>query len=453
MILEARFGYLVSPLCASCFCGSSKMPRLKVLLTEGSSLSARQAVFALGRLGHVVDVCDPQPFWCLARYSRYVRACHRCPPFAADPAGYLDCVRDLLRTGRYDVLLPTHDQVFLLARFRDQIARSAALAVPEFASVERLQSKAGLLRVLDEVGLPYPRTVLARTRQEVVAACTGSCYVKLPYSTAGQGVWFVQTPDESRRVADRLEQIGGWAADFEVLVQQPAPGVLGVVQSVFQRGRLVGGHCYQARALGVGGSARARVSAAHPLVLEQVAALGAHLSWHGALTLDYLWEPATGRASYIDANPRLGETINATLSGVNLAQLLLDVAVDRPLAGVAVGRAGVRTHSVAMTLLARAGAGASRPQLLAELGRACSGRGLYANSRDELTRPTEDPLSIVPAAFLCLRLLLNPAAAGTLVGRAVDNYALSEAAARAIRRLPAEEGQGSEVEGACPAGT
>jgi hypothetical protein len=61
-----------------------------------------------------------------------------------------------------------------------------------------------------------------------------------------------------------------------------------VVQCVFRCGRLVAGHCYQARALGVGGSASARESAAHPHVLEQMAALGAYLNWHGALTLDYL---------------------------------------------------------------------------------------------------------------------------------------------------------------------
>jgi predicted ATP-grasp superfamily ATP-dependent carboligase len=417
------------------------MPRLRVLLTEGSSLSARQALYALGRRGHVLDICDPQPLWCLARYSRYVRACHCCPPFAADPAGYLDRLLDRLRSGRYDVLLPTHDQVFLLARFRDVAARWAGLAVPDFTSLERLQSKAGLLRVLDEVGLPHPPTVLARTRLDLEAACSEPCYIKLAYSTAGQGVWRVRTPEECRQVADRLDQAGAWAADTEVLVQQPAPGVLGVVQSVFQRGRLVGGHCYQARALGVGGSARARVSATHPGVLEHIAALGARLNWHGALMLDYLWDPATGRPAYIDANPRLGETLNATLSGVNLAQLLLDVALDRPVTGVRVSRAGVRTHSIAMTLLAQAAAGARRRQLLAELGRACLGLRLYADSQEELTRPVEDPLSLAPAAFLCLRLFLNPAAAGALIGRAVDNYALSEAAARAIRRLPAASSQ------------
>jgi len=151
--------------------------------------------------------------------------------------------------------------------------------------------------------------------------------------------------------------------------------------------------------------------------------------------LDYLWDPATGRPTYIEANPRLGETLNATLSGVNLARLLVDVALGRPVAPVPAGRPGVRTHSVVMTLLARAEDGATRRQLLAELGQACSRRGLYGGSQDELTRPVEDPLSLGPAAFLCLRLLLNPGAADFLVRGAVDNYALTEAAARAIHRL------------------
>ena len=60
---------------------------------------------------------------------------------------------ELLRSGRYDVVLPVHDQVFLLSRYRDELRRYAGFAVPEFAALERLQSKVRLVRVLDELKL------------------------------------------------------------------------------------------------------------------------------------------------------------------------------------------------------------------------------------------------------------------------------------------------------------
>jgi predicted ATP-grasp superfamily ATP-dependent carboligase len=413
--------------------------RLKILLIEGSSLSARQALYALGPAGHVLDVCDPQPLFCLGRYSRYVRACHRCPSFGADPAGHRSFLLGRLRAERYDVLLPTHDQVFLLARCADQLRGRVGLALPSFAALERLQSKAAFVGLLDELGLPHPPTELVRTRAELERAARLPCYLKLAYATAGRGVWLVQDAAELGPVAGCLERAGhldDWGA---ILVQQPAAGVLCVVQSVFQRGRLLAGHCHQARALGVGGSARARVGVAHPLVLEHLAALGARLAWHGALMLDHLFDAAAGRPAYIDANPRIGETLNATLRGVNLCELLVQISLGRSPTPPPTPRTGVRTHSLTMSLLAEALQGATRRRLLAELGRALARRSWYAGSQDELTRPIDDPLSLLPAAFLVVRLLARPGAAEAIITRAVDTYALSEAAAQRIRQLPRQQ--------------
>ena len=81
--------------------------RLSILLSEGASTSAREAVTALGLRGHHIEVVDPQPF-CLARFSRFVRRVHRCPPLASDPEGYRDFVLGLLASRRFDVLVPIH---------------------------------------------------------------------------------------------------------------------------------------------------------------------------------------------------------------------------------------------------------------------------------------------------------------------------------------------------------
>ena len=65
----------------------AKPPKqLHVLVTEGSSTSAREAITILGLSGHRVEVCDPSPY-CLARFSRFVRKFHRCPGLRTDPAG------------------------------------------------------------------------------------------------------------------------------------------------------------------------------------------------------------------------------------------------------------------------------------------------------------------------------------------------------------------------------
>src|SRR5262249_24697757 len=102
---------------------------LKILLTEASSTSARQTLYALGSLGYTIDICDPDPL-CLGRFPRYARAWHRCPPFGTEPLSYLHFLMDLLKRGRYDILFPVHDQLYLLARFANVLQRYVAVALP-----------------------------------------------------------------------------------------------------------------------------------------------------------------------------------------------------------------------------------------------------------------------------------------------------------------------------------
>lgn len=414
--------------------GAGERRRLRILLTEGSSTSARQTLYALGRAGHVLEICDPQALG-LGRFSRYVRAWHRCPPFAADPAGYLSFLEDRLRRGRYDVLFPVHDQVFLLARFRERLARHAGLAVPDFAAVEQVQSKAAFVRLLRELRLPHPPTELVAGLRGLERPWAYPLYLKLAYGTAGRGVWLVRSEGELARVKATLPALGVSADRPELLVQQPARGVLCVAQAVFRRGTLLAAHCYRSRAFGVGGSARARESVSHPIIAECLTRLGAHLAWHGALHLEYFHDPDSGMVSVIEVNPRIGETLNATLSGTNLCELLVQVSLERPVPRPRPSRPGVRTHSLLSGLLAAAEKGAGRAALVAELWRAWTRGGVYAGGQDELSRPGEDPASLLPVLAVTLQLLAAPGSAPGLIGRAVKNYALTEAAAHAIRTL------------------
>jgi predicted ATP-grasp superfamily ATP-dependent carboligase len=397
--------------------------RLKILLTEGSSLSARQTLYALGGRT-IIDVCDPKPFLCLARYSRFVRTCHRCPPFAVDPVGYMDFLVKLLKKEHYDILFPTHDQVYLVSKFRLTFAPLAALAVPDFPALERVQSKSAFADLLQALNLPRPETAKVKDPKKLTG-CPTPCYVKLPFSTGGAGVWHVENRRSLEALTNRLEANGYLNGSGEILVQQPAPGTLCVAQSVFQNGRLLAAHTYQARAQGVGGSAYARVSVSHPVVLDHLRTLGEHLHWHGALMLDYLFDPATGPV-YIEANPRIGETVNALESGLNLCELLLQVALDRPTKPSGQPKPGARTHSILMGLLALAQRSGKRRLVLAELCRALAGRGIYTGSLDELTRLRHDFPSLIPAVFLAAQLLVNPGSARTIVSGAVKNYGLTE---------------------------
>jgi hypothetical protein len=251
-------------------------------------------------------------------------------------------------------------------------------------------------------------------------------------------VFYIEDGIALRRRADKLERRGLLRDGSEVLVQQPALGVLSTVQAVFDRGRLVGIHCFEARKLGVGGMSTARISADHPAVRRQVERIGGELGWHGAFFIDYFFDRESGRPEYIEANPRIGETVNAMLSGLNLAELLVRVSMGDAPPRAPLGRVGVLTHNNLMILMSAAHQGLGRAALLREMYRCCARTGLYRGSVDELTRPGADPLSVLPWLGIAIELLTWPAWAKHTVRATVDNYSLPEATTEQIKSLPLE---------------
>jgi predicted ATP-grasp superfamily ATP-dependent carboligase len=406
---------------------------LRVLLSEGSSTSAREAVTVLGLSGHAVEICDPSRF-CLARVSRFVRKFYRCPGLRDDPSGFLAFVERLLSSGHFDVLLPTHEQGFLFARVRQRLEAHVGLALPDFESYRIAHSKAGFSRLLDELGLPQPATRIATSVDELRAAIRFPCVVKTAVGTASRGVWFVR--DDSA-LETALKELGASAAFAgEVLVQDFVVGATEKAQGVFCRGQLLGFHAYRQIAAGVGGGEAIKESVDRPQVRAHLAAIGKKLAWHGALSVDYILPAGDGATPLlIDCNPRLVEPMAAFLAGVDLVGLLLRISQGEAPDAVPRGREGVRTRLAMQALLGCASRGGTRRDLLWACWRLLTGSGVYADSVEELTPARSDWLGTVPLAMTALVLLAAPRRAVTLARSGWGAHLLDIAS---IRRIEGE---------------
>jgi predicted ATP-grasp superfamily ATP-dependent carboligase len=383
---------------------------LRVLLSEGSSTSAREAITILGLHGHLVEVCDPSPV-CLAGFSRFVGKLHRCPGLRDDPVGYLAFVEHLLALRKFDVLLPIHEQGFLFARVRERLQARAGLALPDFQSYRSAHSKTGFSRLLDELGLPQPPTRIVASAADVREAVRFPCVVKTAIGTASRGIWLVR--DEAGLTRALRELDGGNAFPGEVLVQDLLAGRTEKAQAVFCRGELLGFHAYQQIAGGAGGGEAIKQSVSRPRVRDDLGKIGKHLAWHGALSVDYIL-PEQGSHCFIDCNPRLVEPMSAYRAGLDLVDLLLRVSVGETPPPAAASREGVRTHLAMQALLGRAIDGGSRREIARELLRIMDGRGAYAGSTEELTPVRHDWASAIPLAMTALALLVNPRVAVSL---------------------------------------
>jgi predicted ATP-grasp superfamily ATP-dependent carboligase len=401
---------------------------LRVLLSEGSSTSAREAITVLGLAGHVIEVCDPSPA-CLGRFSRFVSRFHRCPGLRDDPAGYLSLVDKLLAERPFDVLLPIHEQGFAFARVKQRFEARVGLALPGFESYRTAHSKAGFSRLLDELRLPQPATRIVTSPGKLRDAVRFPCVVKTSIGTASRGIWFVRDEAALTQALQELSENDAFAG--ELLVQDLVAGATEKAQAIFSRGKLLGFHAYKQLAAGAGGGEAIKQSVRRPGVRADIATIGERLGWHGALSVDTIM-PEQGSHLFIDCNPRLVEPMSAYLAGLDLVDLLLRVSQGKTPEPAPDSREDVRTHLAMQALLGCAAREGTRREIFRECVRLIAGRGPYAGSVEELTPPRRDWISAVPLAMIALALLADPRLAGMLSKKGWGAHLLGATSIRMI---------------------
>jgi predicted ATP-grasp superfamily ATP-dependent carboligase len=404
--------------------------RPKILLSEGSSLSSRETITALGLAGHRVELVSSDPM-CPGRFSRFVRRVHRAPASGADPDGYLMAVIETVKSSGIDALLPVHEQAYLFAAARKQLPSGLGIALADFEAFEQVQSKAGLAELLTRLKVPQPKTDVVRSAAEFAAERPYPFFVKAAFGTASTGVWRVGDAVKRDALLLQLEQQDAFANGL--LVQAAVTGSLERTQAVFDRGRLVASHIYRQVVEGPGGGDVLKISVVRPEVRAIVERIGQALAWHGALSFDYILDDATGTPNFFDANPRLVEPMNAWLSGVDLAGALLQVSLGETSPVQSDGREGVLTRLGLMGLLDAARQRHRRRDILRELGLLAFSAGRYRGSREELVPLWTDPWCVVPLGVVVARLLRTPAAATRFSETTVAAYSLTPAAIHRLR--------------------
>ena len=409
----------------------------KILLSEGSSLSSREAITALGLAGHRVELVSSDRM-CLGRFSRFVSHVHHAPASGDDPDGYLASVIEAVKVRGIDVLMPVHEQAYLFSAAREKLPAALAVALADFPAFEQVQSKATFSALLTRLQVPQPVTEIIRSADEFCTERPYPFFVKAAFGTASTGVWRVGDADRRDAVLHQLGQCNAFADGL--LVQAAVAGPLERTQAVFDRGRLVASHIYRQVVEGPGGGDVLKISVNRAEVRGIVGRIGEALAWHGALSFDYILDDATGRPHFIDANPRLVEPMNAWLSGVDLPGALLRVSLGETPPVQAEGREGVLTRLGLMGLLDAARQRGRRGDIAREIGLLASGSGRYRGTIEELVPLRTDPWCAIPLAVVVAKLMGAPDAAARLAQATVAAYSLSAAA---IRRMHAWQAGGA----------
>jgi predicted ATP-grasp superfamily ATP-dependent carboligase len=405
--------------------------RPKILLSEGSSLSSREAITALGLAGHRVELVSSDRM-CLGRFSRFVSHVHHAPASGDDQDGYLASVIETVKVRGIDVLMPVHEQAYLFSAARKKLPAALAVAVADFPAFEQVQSKATFSGLLTRLEVPQPVTEIVQSANEFCTERPYPFFVKAAFGTASTGVWRVGDAYKRDAVLHQLQQHDAFTDGL--LVQAAVAGPLERTQAVFDHGRLVACHIYRQVIEGPSGGDVLKISINRAEVRGFVERIGEALTWHGALSFDYIQDDAIGSPRFFDANPRLVEPMNAWLSGVDLPGALLQVSLGENPPVQAEGREGVLTRLGLMGLLDAARQNGRRSDIIREIGLLVGNSGRYRGTIEELVPLRTDPWCAIPLAVVVAKLMRAPDAAARFAQTTVAAYSLSAAA---IRRMHA----------------
>jgi hypothetical protein len=371
---------------------------MRVLLSDGSGLTARQCATVLSEAGHEVEVLSSDPL-CLCRFTGRVRKVHSVPAIGTDPLGWLDAALDVAARRRTDMLLPVQEQVAVMALARQRITGAGVLtAVPDFAALAQVQDKVSAFRTLTQLGLPQPPGTVITSAAELLATAEPPLYAKAPIGTASAGVRHVSTAAQLRQLA------ASWAWDTtSMLIQQPVRGPLAMLQSVFAHGELLAFHACMRVREGIGGGASHKLGIGLPAARESMTALGTALGWHGALSADVI--VTYSGPLFIDINPRLVEPVNALRSGVDLTAAMIQVARGGSAPPQPTTTPGARTHQLLLAVLGAAQHEGRRRDIVRTLRHALTSTADYRDSTEELT-----PAWSLPVMAATLATLVSPTA-------------------------------------------
>ncbi|KAE9368506.1 glutathione synthetase ATP-binding domain-like protein [Stipitochalara longipes BDJ] len=417
---------------------------MKILLTDASGLTSRQVSTILSQKHHEVHVLSP-PGIGITKLTSHTFRCHPVPAFSNSPYAWLDATLSVLRSEKFDILLCTQEQVFIVSAEAKLVEEtSVKFAVPDFESLRRVMDKVSACQVLSEAGLPQPESVVLNSSLETLSKCEALLpgFVKTPIGTGSTGVRrAANSEDLASIVADYVAK-GYFDNGGELLVQKEIQGNLLMVCGIYDHGRLRAWHaCLRVRE-GIGGGASKKLSLPLEVVGEHLQGLGRLLNWHGALSFDAILEG--GRTWYIDINPRIVEPTNGLLAGVDLLEELLQVSLGNEVEETTApkhGIEGVETHQLLLAIMKATEEG--RMQLLGEAFKAVMGFHEYAGSREELTPLDGDVVwvSVGLAALFLGLLVLGPWLVRRLNGDTISNYSLSQKGWKEIlAKVDAENG-------------
>ncbi len=266
-----------------------------VLLTGGRAAVTLELARMFHKAGYRV-LMGEHIWWHLSRYSRAVEREYRLPWPTQDHAGFVEALREIIVREKVDLLLPTCEEVFHVARGLQTLEPHCRVLVPPIEALHQVHNKWLFFQRAQQHKLQTPSTRLVESPQDLRSSVGKPVVLKPVYSRfAARTVICPQSPQELADIVPSQQE--------QWLEQEFIPGRHYCTWGLADQGRLVAHVVYETRfTLGIGASITFE-SVQHPGVEQWVETFVEQEGFHGQIAFDMI-ESEDGQVYGLECNPR-----------------------------------------------------------------------------------------------------------------------------------------------------
>ncbi|HSL03985.1 MAG TPA: ATP-grasp domain-containing protein [Nitrospiraceae bacterium] len=316
-------------------------PKTCVLVTDGQERSALAITRGLGRAGIPVIV-GAETARSLAGASRYCVGRWRYPSPLQQPVQFITSLVEAVR--RFDItaiIPPTDSSMQAVAAQRDQFRPSVTAMIPSLESYEMASDKYRLMKLAQELGIPFPDTVfvpdgnLASVRDQLMAypvvVKPGRSLVKIDEKWIKTSVHVVVNPSELTDLYRRTPYLR-----HPSLIQQRIEGEGQGVFGLFDHGKpcALFAHRRIREKPPAGGVSVFRESIELPKPMTDYAVrLLERVKWHGVAMVEFKVDRHSNVPMLMEINGRFWGSLQLAINaGLNFPYMLYQAMNGMPVA-------------------------------------------------------------------------------------------------------------------------
>jgi predicted ATP-grasp superfamily ATP-dependent carboligase len=139
---------------------------MRILVTSSRLPFALDMVRKLAARGHDVYASDSYEV-APGSHSRYLAGHFVTAPASGDTEAFITDVERIVRENDIDFVLPAFEEAFYLATRHAELSERTTLLTARFSTLARLHDKDRFTQLAEQLGLPTPETVVARSDDEL----------------------------------------------------------------------------------------------------------------------------------------------------------------------------------------------------------------------------------------------------------------------------------------------